>query len=198
MATRLTTYLQHFDGGLAAHPTACMKASIVREALLSRPLLETTIRSVPMALREVLREPPLPNAWLPVTYVAGTLLTIADQYGLDDETFVSWRREQYASLLSGPLYRMLFAVVSPEKLVQGAAYKLKSLAKDSLVVDHVETTRGNGEVKLSWPAHLIPPLLARSLMEGVRAALDLARAKNPKVQMRELTTTGASYSLRWG
>lgn len=198
MGERLDNYAHKLPGGFTAFPTALMKASILRDAIASRPLSSLAMDGLPTALRATLRDPPLPNTWLPVTHVVGTLLAIADEYQLDERTFLAWRGEQYRALFSGPLYRVLFAVLSPERLVGGAAHKWKSLTRDSLVLDRVETKHGAAEIAVSWPAHLLPPLVARSLMEGVRAALELSGAKEPSLEMHRAASTGAVYSLRWG
>ena len=94
--------------------------------------------------------------------------------------------------------KVLFAVLSPERLVSGAAHKWKSLTRDSLVLERVETQRSAAEIAISWPEHILPPLVARSLMEGVRAALELSGAQHPTIELHDLTPTGARYSLRWG
>jgi hypothetical protein len=198
MSQHLDAYLRKLHAGLATHPNSLMKASLVRNALASRPLSDSVLRGLPPGLEETLRNPPPASTWLPVTHVVGTLLAIADHYELDDRAFLAWRREQYQSLLGGPLYRVLFAVMSPEKLVAGAAHKWRSLTKDSLVLERVETARGAAEIVVSWPAHLLPALVARSLMEGVRAALELSGATRPSLEMHDLTPTGARYALRWG
>lgn len=198
MGDSLESYLRKLPGGLGSHPRAMMKASLVRDAVASRPLPAEVIRALPQALAATLVDPPLPTAWLPVTHVVGTLLVIADEYDLDERSFLAWRREQYRALLAGPLYRVLFAVLSPERLVSGAAHKWKSLTRDSLILERVETQRGVAEITISWPEHILPPLVARSLMEGVRAALELSGAQRPAIDLHDLTPTGARYSLRWG
>ena len=198
MGRRFHTYLHGLPSGLEAHPGAMMKASLVRGALASRSLPEAAIDKAPPALAATLRDPPPPSAWLPVTHVVGTLLLIADHYDLDDDAFIAWRSEQYRALLGGPLYRVLFAVLSPERLVAGAAHKWKSLTKDSLVLEQVKVERGAGEIIVSWPENILPAIIARSLMEGVRAALELSGAKAPTITIRDLTKTGARYVLRWG
>lgn len=198
MNEHLDAYLRTLGGGLEAFPDALMKGSLVRSALSSRPLPESVTLDLPPRLAETLLHPPPPNTWIPVTLVVGTLLTIADHYELDDRTFLAWRREQYRELLGGPLYRVLFAVVSPEKLVAGAAHKWRSLTRNSLVLERVETSRGAAEIIVSWPTNLLPTLIARSLMEGVRAALELSGAKRTTLELHDLTPTGAHYRLRWG
>ncbi len=197
MYPRLEAYLRNLPHGIDAHPGAKLKASIVREALASKPFQASSANELPESLVGVLRNPPLPSTWLPVTHVVGVLLTLADQDKLDDEAFIRWRHAQYKALFRGPLYRALFAVVPTETLVAGSVHKWKSLAKDSLVIERVERNRGRAEILVRWPEHLLAPIVARSQMEGVRAALEVSGAKNPQVEIGELTTSQALYRLRW-
>ena len=197
MYPRLEAYLRKLPNGIDAHPGAKLKASIVREALASRPFQAASAGDLPESLRMVLRDAPLPSTWLPVTHVVGVLLTLADQDQLDDEAFIRWRHAQYRALFRSALYRALFAVVPTETLVAGAVHKWKSLAKDSLVLERVTRERGHAEILVRWPEHLLAPIVARSQMEGVRAALEISGAKNPQVEIGEITTSHALYRLRW-
>ncbi len=170
----------------------------MREALASRPFEAASAGDLPPSLAEVMRDPPLPSTWLPATHVVGTLLVLADQDHLDDDAFIRWRHAQYRALFKSALYRALFAVVPTETLVGGAVHKWKSLAKDSLVLERVTRDKGRAEILVRWPEHLLPPIVARSQMEGVRAALEVSGARNPEVEIGELDSSHAVYRLRWG
>ncbi len=198
MYARLEAYLRRLPNGIESYPSAKLKASIIREALASRPFRALAAPGLPEHLLSVLRDPPLPSTWLPATHVVGALLTLADQDHLDDAAFMRWRHSQYVNLFRSALYRALFALVPTETLVGGAVHKWKSLAKDSLVLERVTRDRGRAEILVRWPEHLLPPIVARSQMEGVRAALEVSGAKNPDVEIADMSTSDALYRLRWG
>jgi hypothetical protein len=192
----LSQYLEQLPDGLESHPGSQAKAVMLHNAIRDSDLSEVH-DLLPPPLREAALEPPPISSWIPETHVQGVLLTIHDHaFGGDSEAFLGWTLDGNRRLLSGPLYRILFLVVSPPRLVVGAQHRWHAFHRGSkIVAEHV----GNGDARvlLEYPPYLIPPIGQHGFGMAFRAAMESAGGKQISIDPEQLSPTQTRYHIAW-
>lgn len=191
-AMDVATYLARLPAGLDSYPEATAKVA------LARAFAERLRRDFPgFRLDPVLLGPldrPV-SGWIPETYNTATFLAARSAFD-DDETFLSWVADADRELLSGPLYRMLFWLVGPKRVLRSGAERWGRFHRGStLAIEPV----GEREViaRLGYPRELFPPLVNRAFARSFRVALELAGAASCSCEVTEQTPTEASFLARW-
>lgn len=115
-------YLERLPRGLSSHPECQVKASVYRDALASHGL-ESVISELPRELRELVLEPPPVSSWVPEVYANSIMMAIRDVHfepgTVGVTAYSEWTRQRNLLLLTRPLYRALFLLLSPERLLKG-------------------------------------------------------------------------------
>lgn len=192
---RLRRYLAGLPEGLLAHPACVAKGGLVRNLLDGQPLAEM-LPHLPEPLRRLAADPPVGSEWIPEVQFGALLLAVADLRGLDDRALHTWTRARNRALFLGPAYRYLMEVHSPASLLRAAGPRWATFHRGStLEVEGIED-RGVG-VALRFPAGLFGPALVRVYAEALAAALEVANAAEPLVEVVEERADLARYRARW-
>lgn len=118
-------YLDRLPQGIASYPQCMAKASILCQALKDKPL-DVPAGALPDPLESLIRRPPPLSAWIPETCFHGVMFALQDVYfpgPRGREEFRRWTYQQASSLLQTTLYRALFFVVSPTRLILLATWR---------------------------------------------------------------------------
>ena len=115
---RTANYLRRLPAGLLSHPQCESKASLYREALrnLPRPLV---LEGLDPLLAEYVKDPLPMSAWVPEVVNTALYLAMADQVFGDDDSFLTWVSQFSQRVFEAPMYRLLMAVASPQRLASG-------------------------------------------------------------------------------
>jgi hypothetical protein len=189
-----TRYVAAVPGGLDAYPTAQAKGSLVRIFLLGQP--RELLSQLPGPLQPLVADPPIESDWIPEAHFCALFHGLSEVLGYKRPQRSAWIRERNRSLFSGPLYRLLMTVVSPERALRESArrwavfHRGTDLAFDGFSDDGARVT-------LTYPSELFDPFMLEALGEAFAAALEAARTKDPSVRIEATGPGFARYLARW-
>jgi hypothetical protein len=150
----------------------------------------------PSVLHELLRAPPPVSVYLPEVHVRTIILALLDQLGIDDAQAIAQAREVNARLMSAPLYRMLFFVISPERTMRHASSTWSSMHRGTQLEVHQRAPR-RVEAKLTSPPKLDTELLVRMYMSGAVVAIEAAGARDVLLTLRSMRDGVSEIDVTW-
>ncbi|MEM6993057.1 MAG: hypothetical protein AAF721_21270, partial [Myxococcota bacterium] len=192
----LEAYLARLPKGLDSYPQCTAKASLLGMALESAELAEES--SLPDALRSVFAAPPPVSTWVPeVVFNAATVAAYDWAFGGKAVGAFEQRVCDFnLALFRKPLYRILYAFISPTRLAKESAKRWPAFHRGtSLRI--VELAEGKGVLELEFPEHLFDPLVLRAFKSAWRASLLATGAEQVRSLLDDATTSTARYVVRW-
>jgi hypothetical protein len=192
---RVERYLSAIPGGLDGFPECQAKGALVRNLLERQPLEDVIPRLAP-PLRCIVEEPPVGSEWIPEVHFSALLLAVGDARGFTDVEVLSWTRERNRALFRSAAYRILMAVASPAQLIRFAGARWGNWHRGSTL--DIEGIADDGvRCVLRHPPFLFDSMLHRVYAEAFVAALELAHAPNPSVQVATESTELVRYRAAW-
>jgi len=189
----LERYLAQVPGGLDAYPQCQTKAAVVRSILEEFSL--TNLDALPPRVADVVRNPPPATGWIPEVVFRCMTRAIFDTHFETPQEYFEWSYHSQRKLLDGPLYRILFFMVSPERVAKQASSRWerfhRGMRLDAAVSD------GSLRGTLTYPPHLVEAFDHRTSMSGFRAGLMLAGATDVHAALEDVTATRAVLTFRW-
>jgi hypothetical protein len=189
-------YLATLPNGLASYPECCVKASVLRNTLGSKPLGPDV--ELPLALRRLVDHPPPLTEWIPEVHFNAVSLAIREVHfnprSLDD--YLAWTFEQNRKLLSTPLYRVLFLLLTPERLLSGMQNRWSAFRRGT-ELQIVSRAAGRVELRLRHPAFLYPALSSQGMSAAFQAAMEHAGAKQARVEVASPGSTETTFLATW-
>lgn len=191
----LDEYLAQLPNGLDSFPSCTIKASVMRDALAAKPVPDDP--SLPEPIRAFLQSPPPVSSRVPEVLSNALLSTLFDVHfgGRDRQAAYDWTRASTRALLRTPLYRVLFAVLSPERLLNGAAHRWHAFRQGTDVV-MLDRGRGFAQLELTFPLGLHSDLTLFLLAAAFQAAVDCTGARENTVDVTHGLGV-ATFSCRW-
>lgn len=190
-------YLAGLPAGLASHPRCMAKGSLLRDALRLRPIAPPQ-GSLPEPILALIEQPPAVNAWVHEVAFNAAVLAIYDEAfgGRDLDGFEDWVCDFNRDLFRRPVYRVLFALVSPSRLVALSASRWSAFHRGtSLLI--LERSEESARLRVEFPRGLFVRPMLRAISGGVRAAVTVAGATEVVSELETIAETSAEYSLRW-
>lgn len=187
-------YVARLPDGLASHPDCQVKGSVIRQMLDSTPVAFETL-GLPREIADLVRVPPLPSDWVPE--VQFNTLMLAHEDRIEPELFREWVYNRNRKLLSSNLYRVLFLLVSPERLFMGVANRWKAFRRGTelVVLDH---DKHHANVEVRYPTRLYDVRALTNLTVALTAALDAAGGQGTTVRLVSHDDRVARISATWG
>lgn len=190
----LDQYVASLPHGLASYPGCQQKGQILRQ-FISTFGSQRLFSLLPEEIVDLARDPPPATEWISEVKATAIYLALRDVLGSDD-AFFQHCYSMNRRLLSSPLYRVLFAVASPERILRGAAERWGKLHRGTeLRARKVEALEAI--VRLTAPAYLIPDLMCRAYGSAYQVAVELAGGQDVVVDCVEVTDTGFTYKVNW-
>ena len=193
----VAAYLEKLPNGADTYPDCSVKASVFRSAMDDRPLGPEV--ALPPAVRTLVEDPPPVSVWVPEVHFNVITLGIREVHfgprGTDE--YLGWVYEQNRKFLSTPLYRAVFLLISPERLLLGMEKRWSSLRRGT-AFEHVRRGPTNVDIHVRSPPHLYSRLLVQGMSVVIRAALDCAGAKGTRVEGDICSPKEVVYHVRWG
>lgn len=171
------------------------KASIYRTFLDATPL-DRVVRRLPPAIAALVERPLLPSTWVGEGVATGLYLAARDLCFASDQDFLDHFRDVNRALVSSPMYRILFALRSPELLVVGAAKRFAALHR-GMSFEIEERARGRLRVVIGHPPRLLPALSARAYAVAFEVILEQSGAKDATSRVTELDLETTGFDLSW-
>ncbi len=192
---RAAAYLDRLPHGLDSFPENVSKASLCRQFLDESDLTGIDLDGLPPAVAQLIRDPPLPTAWVPTPALMMVMLALMDHAGMTDDDAARWSHDCNMALLGGRMYRTLTALASPSLLARGASMRWGSFHRGTDLL--CETGRQEFFLTLRYPPPIFTEVLLRSFGEAFRVLGELSNAKS--VTLRRLTVTPgeARYHIVW-
>jgi hypothetical protein len=187
-------YVASLPGGLDAYPAAQAKGALVRSVLLFQP--REVLRALPAPVRRWVTDPPLDNDWVSEAAFCALIHAVAVGRGWREPEVLEWTRERNRDLFSGPLYRTLMRVETPEAMFRHAGIRWANFHRGS-ALNFLGFSDDGARLGLAFPRGLFDPLVLRSQGAVFCAALELAHARAPVVVLEEGGDGFARYCARW-
>jgi hypothetical protein len=186
-------YLAELPRGVGSHPDCRVKGSLLRSMLESTPV-PFDREGLSKAALSLLDSPPLPNAWM--QEVAFNALMLAHEDRMSGARFSDWVYGRNRKLFESSLYRVLFLVVSPERLLVGMTHRWSAFRSGS-ELRLLERSAHAARVELRYPERLHDERTLSNIAVAVRAAIDAAGAKRSTTKLELVEPTLAVLGMRW-
>jgi hypothetical protein len=186
-------YLAALPAGEASHPQCMVKGSVLRSLVETSPV-PFPVKALPPSLATLLESPPLPSEW--VSEVRFNTLMLAHEELMPASVFREWVYSRNRKLLSSSLYRILFLVVSPERLLNQMSSRWAAFRKGT-ELQIVDRAPKHYVVDVRYPSFLYERRVLSNMSVAVTAALDAAGAHNPQVGVVDVRETSARFDIRW-
>lgn len=186
-------YIAALPKGLASYPQCLVKGAVLRGFLETSPALLKT-DGLDEELRHLIEAPPLPNEWF--SEVHFNALMTSHEERLPSASYDDWVYRRNRRLLESPLYRMLFLVMSPERLFTGMPRRWGAFRRGS-EMSIVEHGGGHALIEVRFPAKLHDARTLRNLCIACRAACDAAGARGTDSALTLVEPTRGRVSIRW-
>jgi hypothetical protein len=187
-------YVASLPGGLDAYPAAQAKGALVRSVLDGQP--REVLRALPPALARWVDDPPLDSDWVREAALCALVHAIAEARGWGEPEILAWARERDRELFSGPLYRLLMLVATPEALLRHAGMRWSNFHRGSTLT-FLDFADDGARAGLAFPVGLFDRLLLRMYGAVFGVALELAHVRSPAVAIEETADGFARYVARW-
>lgn len=186
-------YLAALPRGLASHPQCEVKGSVLRQLTDSSPVPFPS-EGLPPELAALVEHPPLPSDW--ISEVHFNTLMLAHEDVIDPTVFRRWVYDRNRALFSSSLYRILFVVVSPDRLIAGMAHRWRAFRRGTELVT-LERRKNYVLVELRHPTNLYEDHALTNLTVAVTAAVDAAGGKHTSVRLARREPERAQIELSW-
>lgn len=191
------TYLSRLPDGLGSHRECEVKGSVVRE--VAAGFDAATIATLPPVLREVIANPPPVSSWVHEVPLNVLLLvqheTLVRRTGQRDAMF-DRAFDATRALLNTPLYKILFIVVSPERLFSGLDRRWNAMRRGTSI-ELLELAPMRARIRAHFPTQHYNETLVKIRAASLRASLSCAGAKDVEVTIDAVTKDRCDWSARW-
>jgi hypothetical protein len=192
---RTGAYVTSLPEGLDSYPECASKASIWKNILRGTDASSLAGRVPPELL--VFSSPSmLDGAWISAAQSFAGHLALRDCLFPTDDAICEHFRKLDRELLSGRLYRALFALASPRLVVHAADRRFGSMFKGITLEAH-DSARHRVELSLRYPHNLLPPLVGRLYLIAFEGAVSLAGGKSVVGKVLDHGPTAAHHELCW-
>lgn len=190
-------YTEQLPEGLDSYPQCRAKASLLRGMVASRPQVGST-EGLPSDVTELLRSPPPVNTWIPETLFNAAALAIYDrEFGGDNlEGFEHWVYQINRDIFRKPLYRVLFLLISPRRLLINVARRWGAFHRGSNLT-LLESTDDEARLRLEFPPYVFSEEMIYAFGGAWRAAADTAGAYGARSDLERTSESVAEYHVRW-
>ncbi|MDP3277404.1 MAG: hypothetical protein Q8Q09_19610 [Deltaproteobacteria bacterium] len=193
----LARFVEALPRGLDSCPEYEVKGSLVREVAAHTTLQDAEI--FPAELLSLVRNPPAVSTWVREAHFNALMLAIFDLQVARTGNPRVMHEAAYAqtkALLNTALYRILFVLMSPERLLSGLEKRWSALRRGTRI-ELRESTAGMACIRMHYAPHLYTQLLVEFRAESLRAALECAGGKHCKSRVALYTPTLSDFVLVW-
>lgn len=193
-------YLERLPAGLRSHPQCLVKASVLRDVLDARPLSLEDMSALPEEVHDLAKAPPPVSAWVSEVHSIVLMLAIRDRHfaagEAGHEAYEQWTYERNRRLLARPLYRAVFLLLSPERLLRGAERRWGVFRRGS-TLELVSREEGVARMRTVYPSFLAEETVAHGLRGALRAATELAGGRDASVDLVSVGERETLFDVRW-
>jgi hypothetical protein len=190
----LSAYVAALPKGLDSHPECKAKASVSR-TVITRGLFNGV--TLPAPLQALIDAPPPVTSWIPEVHHNALMSALVDtHFKGNEEAFFGWVREANRALFRGPLYRMMFFLLSPDRLLNGLSRRWEQFRQGS-TLELLDNTASSAVLRLTAPMDLHSSQSAKGLAIAFAIALECSGARKPTVELDHMTRGQLVYVGKW-
>lgn len=123
-------------------------------------------------------------------------LALRDCLFTSDDAICAHFRQLDRRLLSGPVYRVMFALASPMMAVRGADRSFSAMFR-GLTLTASSAGSQRVDLRLAYPAGLLPALVGRLYLVAFEVAVELAGGHSVAGRVITHGPTAADYVISW-
>lgn len=193
-------FLERLPAGVHSHPQCLVKASVLRDVVDSKPLAPADLECLPQEVVQLVVEPRPLSAWIPEVHALTAMLAVRDLHfapgtvGL--KAYERWTRERNRRLLGRPLYRALFLLLSPTRLLRGVGRRW-SMFRQGSTLEMLSQEPGKASLQVVYPSFLFDDTVARGLTGALVAATELAGGREAEVEIQSVAEQRTKFEIRW-
>ena len=188
-------YLRGLPGGAASHPSCTVHSEVFGGVVRK---LDEVLAATPWPDDLQPLRPGEGSTWLPEVHMQLLSLFLADQMG--EDAYLEWVYEDSSRIYQRPVFRHLMKLVSPTLMVMGASSRWSAMHRGTVLTASPVSREGERITtmgKLVTPPGLFPPLYARALCLGFKAAIDGARGTEVRVELATTEPTLLEFRVSW-
>ncbi len=192
----LVAYLDRVPGGLEAHPTYCVKGSVIAAMLEDESTeVRRQLLDLPEPLAAHVQAPPVATAWVPEVHMVSLFLAIANLTGPSDEEILAKAKGVNRRLFERPMYRALGMMIRPSRAVGYFSSIFGRFHRGvELSWDRAEDNEMHG--RLTFAEYLYPREMVLALSTSFEAASELG-ASNSTCEVGDVGPEAGHFVLRW-
>lgn len=194
--TRIERYVASLPAGFASHPQCQHKFATIRDYVVGTPLLER-LDVLPPHLAEMLRNPPPVTAWISEVDANCIFLGVREAGFRTDDEYYAFSAERSRQLMSRAMYRLMFALITPRRVVKGAAWKWTQFHRGTTMTGTLDDDSRGGTLEVRFPAGLMSPIAAGGYAGALRAAFGMSTSAPVSLEIADTTPSSFSYRAQW-
>jgi hypothetical protein len=170
------------------------KAAMLRRALADHPLTRDQVDGLPAPVRAVATCPPLDGEWVSDVHLVCVLFTLADAYGMSDDTYLEWMRDLNLRMFQALFWNVVKAE-SPDEVLARAPERWSIFHRGSTVAVTAQRP-GWARVRLAFPPSLFHGLALRQFAPIWEVALRVSEPSG-RVECVGEDATGGDFLATW-
>lgn len=192
----MNTYLTNLPSGLASYPACTMKGSVLRSFLDGLPVAGG-FEGLPEPLRTLVRERPLPGAWISEVQASALFAFAAAEYFPSGPKYEQHTHDANYALLNSLTYRVLFRLVGVTRLIDQAAARWGHFHRGTRLTVVERPTDRRATLALRSPPNHVPAALAQAYRAAFIAALEIAGEREVTVESVVVDAETLHFWVRW-
>ena len=192
----MNTYLTTLPSGLDSYPACTMKGSVLRSFLEKLPVTNS-FDGVPENLRTLVRERPLPGAWISEVQASALFAFAAAEYFPSGNAYEHHAHDANYALLNSLTYRVLFRLVGVTRLIDQVAARWGHFHRGTQLTVIERPTERGATLALRSPPNHVPAALAQAYRAAFIAALEIAGEREVTVESIVVDAETLHFWVRW-
>ena len=192
----VAAYLEGLPGGVDAYPDCQTKGAAIRAYLDTLPALSLPA-SLPDPVAALLERPPPSSGWASEVRWHAMMLYLGSDAALGEQGYLDSVYDANMALLGSLAYRMLFRVVSTRAVLAQAASRWSLFHRGTTLEPLGRIARREGTLRMTTPADMCPPLIARGYAQAFRAAVVASGGREAKIELEQAKPTTIEFRVRW-
>ncbi|MFO0696853.1 MAG: hypothetical protein U0230_24995 [Polyangiales bacterium] len=191
---RLARYLRSLPNGLLSYPECEGKATMYREAVTKAPK-PLGRHGLDRLIVDYLDDPVPTTAWVPEVVNVAVYLALADGVFGSEEGLYAFVGSLSDEIFRSPMYRVLMAVASPERLARAAERRWQHFHTGSGYSIRIGT---NGtESHITYPPYLFDRIYMTANTRAIEAGYRASGAKGARVEITSWSPTETVMRSVW-
>jgi len=117
-------------------------------------------------------------------------------FGGSEPRFLAWVRDENRALMQSALYKVIFLVVSPERLFRSIGPRWGALRRGT-TAELLDASPTGGRMRVRFPSHLYSDLVTHVRAASMAVIAEASGARNVRVIPEHVTDTSVEFVASW-